>query len=104
MEKGIHILGLGNLGKYVAFALRQRQQTLQRLHGVEVYRHTAYPPPTLIFHREDLVARWEEADRIISRAATTDSGATETETASYFRAELLQISLTRRLENREAYR
>lgn len=104
MEKGIHILGVGNLGKYVAFALRQHQQNLQNQFGAEFYRPSVNPPPALIFHREDLVSSWHKAERCISRIATTDEGDTKLETASRFRVELLQLSLTGNLENREAYR
>jgi 2-dehydropantoate 2-reductase len=52
MESGIHILGLGNLGKYVAFALRRKQQTV-------------VSPVTLIFHRKGLLEDWERESRSI---------------------------------------
>lgn len=49
-SKGIHILGIGNLGKYVAYALKK--QCVQQ-------------PVTLLFHREGLLAEWEKAGRAI---------------------------------------
>ncbi|KAK3293835.1 ketopantoate reductase PanE/ApbA C terminal-domain-containing protein [Chaetomium fimeti] len=58
MENGIHILGLGNLGKYVALALRRNQQTT-----VTVPRQ--FSPVTLIFHRKGLLEDWEREDRSI---------------------------------------
>jgi 2-dehydropantoate 2-reductase len=63
MDKGIYILGLGNLGKYVAYALMnsrssQRHMTMQL--------HDPFPPVTLMFHRPGLVADWENAGSRIS--------------------------------------
>ncbi|KAH6619110.1 ketopantoate reductase PanE/ApbA C terminal-domain-containing protein [Chaetomium sp. MPI-SDFR-AT-0129] len=104
MDKGIHVLGVGNLGKYVAFALRQQQHYLQKQFGAGFYRPSEQPPPTLILHREDLVSSWYKADHRISRITTTDAGDEEIHTAYGFRAELLQLLLTGSLENREAYR
>ncbi|KAL2158691.1 hypothetical protein VTH06DRAFT_4173 [Thermothelomyces fergusii] len=64
MDSGIHILGLGNLGKYVAFALRQGHQTsvLSRL-----------PPVTLFFHKPSLLRHWEGEDRTISYISDIDT-------------------------------
>ncbi|KAH6855579.1 ketopantoate reductase PanE/ApbA C terminal-domain-containing protein [Chaetomium sp. MPI-CAGE-AT-0009] len=58
MEKGIHILGLGNLGKYVAFALRRSQQTA-------VMVPCQFLPVTFIFHRKGLLEDWEREDQSI---------------------------------------
>jgi 2-dehydropantoate 2-reductase len=83
MDKGIHILGLGNLGKYVAYGLRRSQQT--------VAASGAVSPVTLIFHREGLLADWKSADRSIWYTCnTSQSGpAAEQSHATGFRVELL---------------
>nr|ABR28366.2 bassianolide synthetase [Xylaria sp. BCC 1067] len=50
-ESRIHILGVGNLGKFVAHALRKRHPQL---------------PITLLFHRADLVSEWDAAVKAIT--------------------------------------
>jgi 2-dehydropantoate 2-reductase len=55
MEQPIYIVGLGNLGKYVAYALG-------RSHGSQ-------PPTRLLFHRLGLLDRWKEAGRDIRYSA-----------------------------------
>ncbi|KAI0544323.1 hypothetical protein F4679DRAFT_565477 [Xylaria curta] len=50
----IYILGVGNLGKYVAHALRKRHPRL---------------PITLLFHRADLKSEWDAAGRAITLVA-----------------------------------
>ncbi|KAK4158239.1 ketopantoate reductase PanE/ApbA C terminal-domain-containing protein [Chaetomidium leptoderma] len=77
MDKGIHVLGLGNLGKYVAYALMRR-----RAH---------FPPVTLMFHRTSLLADWKNADRSIRCTDKTHQGnlATEETRVEGFRVELL---------------
>ncbi|KAI0435294.1 hypothetical protein F5Y09DRAFT_336776 [Xylaria sp. FL1042] len=50
----IYVLGVGNLGKYVAHALRQRHPRL---------------PITLLFHRADLASEWDAAGRVITKVA-----------------------------------
>jgi 2-dehydropantoate 2-reductase len=62
MDKGIYILGLGNMGKYVGYALmnsRNQQHMKTQLHDL-------FPPVTLLFHRPGLVADWENAGSRIS--------------------------------------
>ncbi|KAF2964673.1 hypothetical protein GQX73_g8896 [Xylaria multiplex] len=50
----IYVLGVGNLGKYVAHALRKRHSQL---------------PITLLFHRADLASEWDAAGRGITQVA-----------------------------------
>ncbi|RWA07195.1 hypothetical protein EKO27_g7918 [Xylaria grammica] len=50
----IYVLGVGNLGKYVAHALRKRHPRL---------------PITLLFHRDDLESEWDAAGRAITLVA-----------------------------------
>ncbi|KAI0472336.1 hypothetical protein F4859DRAFT_522260 [Xylaria cf. heliscus] len=50
----IYVLGVGNLGKYVAHALRKRHQRL---------------PITLLFHRAGLKSEWDAAGRAITLVA-----------------------------------
>lgn len=51
-ENAIHILGIGNLGKYVAHALmKQNPRSLA--------------PITLLFHRKRLLADWNNGGRVI---------------------------------------
>ncbi|RYP40686.1 hypothetical protein DL767_001544 [Monosporascus sp. MG133] len=50
-QSRIYILGVGNLGKLVAHALRKRHPRL---------------PITLLFHRADLVSEWDAAGRAIT--------------------------------------
>lgn len=82
MENGIHILGLGNLGKYVAFALGCKQQT-------------AVSPVTLLFHRKGLLEDWAREGRSI-RYYTSDclkkGPPIEKLRATGFRVEFLGIS------------
>jgi 2-dehydropantoate 2-reductase len=62
MDKGIYILGLGNMGKYVGYALmnsRNQQHMKTQLHDL-------FPPVTLLFHRPGLVGDWENAGSRIS--------------------------------------
>ncbi|KAI1181191.1 non-ribosomal peptide synthetase [Nemania sp. FL0916] len=47
----IYVLGIGNLGKFVAHALRKQHPHL---------------PITLLFHRADLIAEWEAAGKAIT--------------------------------------
>lgn len=51
-ENAIHILGVGNLGKYVAHSLMRRNP-----------RSSA--PITLLFHRKRLLADWDNGGRVI---------------------------------------
>ncbi|KAK4040611.1 ketopantoate reductase PanE/ApbA C terminal-domain-containing protein [Parachaetomium inaequale] len=83
MDKGIHILGLGNLGKYVAYGLRRSQQT------IAASGHLL--PVTLIFHRDGLLADWKSADRSIWYTCNTSqtSPAAKKSRATGFRVELL---------------
>ncbi len=95
--EGIHILGLGNLGKYVAYALMQRcQQAAARqmaaTGSAAMSRPIIFPAPTLLFHRSGLLADWEASGRSI-RCATPNtrvgsSGAGETRSEG-FHVELL---------------
>ncbi|KAI1120342.1 non-ribosomal peptide synthetase [Nemania abortiva] len=50
-QKRVFILGVGNLGKFVAHSLRKQHPSL---------------PITLLFHRADLVSEWEAAGRAIT--------------------------------------
>jgi hypothetical protein len=50
VENRIYILGVGNLGKFVAHALRRQHPSL---------------PITLLFHRNELLSKWDEAGRTI---------------------------------------
>jgi 2-dehydropantoate 2-reductase len=49
-ENTLYILGVGNLGKYVAYALA---------------KHVPDQPITLLFHREGLLHEWDAAGRTI---------------------------------------
>ncbi|KAK4097005.1 2-dehydropantoate 2-reductase [Parathielavia hyrcaniae] len=74
----IHILGLGNLGKYVAYALG-------RSHA------PGLPPTNLIFHRLGLLDDWKAADRSIRYSTEFEkSGRTECPPSAGFGEELLQ--------------
>ncbi|KAI1429134.1 hypothetical protein F5Y12DRAFT_539171 [Xylaria sp. FL1777] len=48
----IYVIGVGNLGKYIAHALRKRHPRL---------------PITLLFHRVDLASEWDAAGRAITQ-------------------------------------
>lgn len=66
MDRGIYILGVGNMGKYVGYALmNSRNQQMMRSH-----LHGLFPAVTLMFHRPGLFADWETAGGRISY--TTD--------------------------------
>ena len=65
----IYILGVGNMGKFVASALRQHYPLL---------------PITLLLHRDDLVSKWEQAGKAIE--CITDGKSTK---ATGFEIELL---------------
>ncbi|KAK3905996.1 ketopantoate reductase PanE/ApbA C terminal-domain-containing protein [Staphylotrichum tortipilum] len=73
--EAIHILGLGNLGKYVAYALMRRcQQTASILAATgpaPTSRAITFPAPTLLFHRPGLLADWEAAGRSIRCTSPT---------------------------------
>lgn len=76
--EGIHILGLGNLGKYVAYALMRRCQQsassqMAAAGSAATSRAIAFPAPTLLFHRPGLLADWEAAGRCV-RCTTADTG------------------------------
>ena len=58
-ESGIYILGLGNLGKYVAFALGRSQQTAGTVSRQSI------SPVTLLLHRKGLLDDWEREGRSI---------------------------------------
>jgi 2-dehydropantoate 2-reductase len=81
----IHILGLGNMGKYVAYALMRQQQQTPRA-GVR--------PPTLLFHRPALLADWKKADRSIRCTAATSQGLVEGPRAGGFSIDLLGPTAT----------
>lgn len=57
IQPRIHILGIGNLGKLVAHALKKSAPQL---------------PVTLLFHRSSLVPEWEKAGRKITRSTDCD--------------------------------
>ncbi|KAH6632824.1 ketopantoate reductase PanE/ApbA C terminal-domain-containing protein [Chaetomium tenue] len=88
MESGIYILGLGNLGKYVAFALRCNQQT-----AVTSPRQVS--PVTLLFHRKGLLEDWEREDRSIryyTPECLKSQPPVEKSRASGFRVEFLNAT------------
>lgn len=55
MEHGIHFLGVGSVGKYVAYALMRLR--LQNSHNT-----TGSPPLTLLFQQADRLQSWKDAD------------------------------------------
>ncbi|KAL2172968.1 ketopantoate reductase PanE/ApbA C terminal-domain-containing protein [Thermothelomyces heterothallicus CBS 202.75] len=83
MDRGIHVLGLGNLGKYVAYALRQGHQT-------DV--PSRLPLVTLFFHKPYLLRHWESENRSISYIPEIDTLPPESRKlgrATGFRVELV---------------
>jgi len=89
--ESIHILGLGNMGKYLAYGLRRCQQA-----------STSFLPPTLLFHRPGLLDDWEGANRSIRYTDKTRPGspATEGPRAEGFRVELVEpIATQGQIEN-----
>lgn len=95
--ESIHILGLGNMGKYLAYGLMRRYQQ-QALTGSR-----PFPPPTLLFHRRGLLDDWERANRSIRYTDKTRPGSSEAEgpRAEGFRVELVDPLATQglRIEN-----
>ncbi|KAL2196708.1 ketopantoate reductase PanE/ApbA C terminal-domain-containing protein [Corynascus similis CBS 632.67] len=88
MDRGIHVLGLGNLGKYVAYALR-------RGHRTDIV--PPLPPVTLFFHKLSLLRHWESAGRSISYIPELDTLPSEVRKhgrATGFRVELLGDAIT----------
>jgi 2-dehydropantoate 2-reductase len=82
MEQPIYILGLGNLGKYVAYALG-------RSHGSRL-------PTRLLFHRLALLDEWKAAGRSIRCSAHFSHSGPDTEypPATGFREELTSPAVT----------
>ncbi len=84
----IHILGLGNMGKYVAYAImRQRQQAAA----------ARIPPATLLFHRPGLLADWTRAGLSIRYTAMTSQGPVEGPRVEGLSIDLLDSAVTTRI-------
>ncbi len=88
--ESIHILGLGNMGKYVAYAIMRQRQRQQA-----AFAHL--PPPTLLFHRPRLLAEWKSAGLSIQYSAMTNRGPVEGPRAEGFSVDLLDSSVTTRI-------
>ncbi len=84
----IHILGLGNMGKYVAYAImRQRQQAA----------FASTPPTTLLFHRPGLLAEWQSAGLSIRYTAMTSQGPVEGPPVQGFSVDLLDSTVATKI-------
>ncbi|KAI1001589.1 hypothetical protein K3495_g6613 [Podosphaera aphanis] len=71
LTKRVHILGVGNLGRFFAHSL---------------HRSNKIDPISLLFHRPSLQEEWEEAGRVIeltSRDLNSSAGSTTVESAKY---------------------
>ncbi|KAL2266856.1 hypothetical protein VTJ83DRAFT_4133 [Remersonia thermophila] len=90
MDRRIHILGVGNIGKYIAYALAGLSQT----------RTT--PSVRLLFHRKSLVTEWEKAGCAIEYTPLDQDCCTSVKPGQTSYAHDVQIELLYDRESQEA--
>jgi 2-dehydropantoate 2-reductase len=102
MDRTIHILGLGNIGKYIAHGLIRgaRQQ------GASPAASCRKPTVTLLFHRPGMLDEWEKAGCAIE-STTLDTASSQSSNSSLaksthargFHVELLNAGETTPIKN-----